>query len=205
MIDCTCPKCGEHMSVPSSLAGQIENCPSCDTTFTVPKPRKAKTIKPPELASDRQKAYATSLAISYPSDITVREMSLLIDHELKRREAADDAESVFSDGPELDPQSAPAPKVTSAPTKGHATAEVPGVRAAVVATCPVCGGNMYKHTPFFSFVGCLGVVVFFAGVGLLCVYWPVGLVLCVLGLICGSIGCLSKVWRCSGCKQRLPV
>ena len=36
MIDFKCPKCQEHMSVPDSLAGQTETCPSCGNVTIVP-------------------------------------------------------------------------------------------------------------------------------------------------------------------------
>lgn len=36
MIDLHCPKCGESMSVPSSLAGQAEPCPQCGHEVAVP-------------------------------------------------------------------------------------------------------------------------------------------------------------------------
>ncbi|MBL7221844.1 MAG: HEAT repeat domain-containing protein [Phycisphaerae bacterium] len=36
MITFKCLHCGEHMTVPASLAGQTETCPSCLDTMTVP-------------------------------------------------------------------------------------------------------------------------------------------------------------------------
>ena len=36
MIDFKCPRCGEVMSVPESLAGQTESCPSCRSAAVVP-------------------------------------------------------------------------------------------------------------------------------------------------------------------------
>lgn len=37
MIDFKCPKCGEQLSVPSSLAGQTTACPQCGNVAVVPK------------------------------------------------------------------------------------------------------------------------------------------------------------------------
>ena len=38
MIDFGCPQCKELLSVPSSLAGQTETCPSCGSVVPVPRP-----------------------------------------------------------------------------------------------------------------------------------------------------------------------
>jgi len=37
MIDLYCPKCGEAMSSPDSMAGKSETCPACGNVATVPK------------------------------------------------------------------------------------------------------------------------------------------------------------------------
>ena len=37
MINFQCPKCGEELSVPQSVAGQIEACPGCGNICAVPK------------------------------------------------------------------------------------------------------------------------------------------------------------------------
>lgn len=36
MIDFNCPRCGEHLSVPDSLAGKYEACPACSFVCDVP-------------------------------------------------------------------------------------------------------------------------------------------------------------------------
>ncbi len=36
MIEFLCPKCGELLSVPDSLAGQQETCPTCDYVIPIP-------------------------------------------------------------------------------------------------------------------------------------------------------------------------
>ena len=47
MIDFKCPKCGEEMSVPDSLAGQTEACPSCGRDVAViPVPARTEAAKP---------------------------------------------------------------------------------------------------------------------------------------------------------------
>ena len=38
VIDFKCPKCGEGLSAPDSLAGQSETCPECGNVATVPAP-----------------------------------------------------------------------------------------------------------------------------------------------------------------------
>ena len=37
MIDVACPRCGEPLAVPDSLAGKTQICPKCNTVCPVPK------------------------------------------------------------------------------------------------------------------------------------------------------------------------
>ena len=39
MIDFECPRCQEKMSIPDSLVGKKQKCPSCGLVTIVPKPR----------------------------------------------------------------------------------------------------------------------------------------------------------------------
>lgn len=51
MINYRCPKCNDQMSVPSSLAGQTETCPSCGNVAIVPP-----LVAEPPAAPDRVRA-----------------------------------------------------------------------------------------------------------------------------------------------------
>ena len=46
MIALKCPRCGEAMSVPASLAGARQACPSCGAVATVPRGRPGARIDP---------------------------------------------------------------------------------------------------------------------------------------------------------------
>lgn len=50
MIDFTCLKCGEPVSVPSSLAGEMEDCPNCNTPLRVPQEQCPTPQPPPQVA-----------------------------------------------------------------------------------------------------------------------------------------------------------
>jgi hypothetical protein len=86
-----CPSCNALLRAKPDLAGSIVACPKCSAQLAVPAPPAAsdgkaaeeKKVRP---ATDKQKAYARELGLSFDDDIDRRAISKLIDGALGKEE-----------------------------------------------------------------------------------------------------------------------
>jgi len=81
-----CPCCKASLRAKPKLAGRKLSCPKCKADIVVPDPpveatseTAATTKTGPPPATEKQKAYATTLGVVFPDDIDIRAMSKLID------------------------------------------------------------------------------------------------------------------------------
>ena len=70
MIYFKCSQCDEKMEAPSSIAGEEIACPKCGQSRKIPLPRPA---------TDKQKAYAKKLGLQFSNDISLDDISDMID------------------------------------------------------------------------------------------------------------------------------
>jgi len=78
-----CGSCGKKLKAKDELAGKTAKCPKCGNAIEIPRAAPNTKIPP---ATERQKDYATSLGIDFPSDIDRKEISQLIDTAVQQRD-----------------------------------------------------------------------------------------------------------------------
>ena len=88
----TCGACGASLNVDEKHIGKKGNCPKCGKAVEIVDPQEKTRKKKPRPASDRQKAFATDLGITFDDSISSREISKLIDAALAREEALESGE-----------------------------------------------------------------------------------------------------------------
>ena len=89
-----CTSCNARLQAKPKLAGKTLACPKCKAQLIVPQPEtaappiaeSAEKKAPP--ATEKQKAFATELGISFPDDIDRRAISALIDDALAKQDDA---------------------------------------------------------------------------------------------------------------------
>jgi len=90
-----CSSCNARLQAKPKLAGKTLACPKCKAQVVVPQPEasaapitESAEKKPPPPATEKQKAFATELGISFPHDIDRRAISALIDDALAKQDDA---------------------------------------------------------------------------------------------------------------------